>query len=149
MMGNRGAAAGSATGAIGLALDARASIPVARLSAFQTKEKDMKTLQCFSMLTVLIMSLTLAGCGGATNSKKDEAGKVYDIKGKVMAVNPDPEKPTVKLDHEDIPGAMKAMQMEFPVKDAAVLKGIQVGDQVQGKLEKRDTGYVITQLEKR
>ena len=108
----------------------------------------MRTLQCFLMLA-LIMSLTLAGCAGATNSKKDEAGKVYDIKGKVMAVNPDPEKPTVKLDHEDIPGAMKAMQMEFSVKDAAVLKGIQVGDQVQGKLEKRDTGYVITQLEKR
>jgi Cu/Ag efflux protein CusF len=148
MRGNRGAAAGSATGAIGLALDARASIPAARLSAFQTKEKDMRILQCFLMLA-LIMSLTLAGCGGATNSKKDEAGKVYDIKGKVMAVNPDPEKPTVKLDHEDIPGAMKAMQMEFSVKDAAVLKGIQVGDQVQGKLEKRDSGYVITQLEKR
>jgi Cu/Ag efflux protein CusF len=148
MMGNRGAAAGSATGAIGLALDARASIPVARLSAFQTEEKDMRTLQCFLMLA-LIMSLALAGCGGASKSKKDEAGKVYDIKGKVMAVNPDPEKPTVKLDHEDIPGAMKAMQMEFSVKDAAVLKGIQVGDQVQGKLEKRDSGYVITQLEKR
>jgi Cu/Ag efflux protein CusF len=148
MRGNRGAAAGSATGAIGLALDARASIPAARLSAFQTKEKDMRILQCFLMLA-LIMSLTLAGCGGATNSKKDEAGKVYDIKGKVMAVNPDPEKPTVKLDHEDIPGAMKAMQMEFPVKDAGMIKGIQVGDQVQGKLEKRDSGYVITQLEKR
>src|SRR5258708_2262092 len=148
MRGNRGAAAGSATGAIGLALDARASIPVARLSAFQTKEKDMRTLQCFLMLA-LIMSLTLAGCGGASNSKKDEAGKAYDIKGKVMAVNPDPEKPTVKLDHEDIPGAMNAMQMEFSVKDPAVIKGIQVGDQVQGKLEKRDSGYVVTQLEKR
>jgi Cu/Ag efflux protein CusF len=148
MRGNRGAAAGSATGAIGLALDAWASIPVARLSAFQTKEKDMRTLQCFLMLA-LIMSLTLAGCGGATNSKKDEAAKVYDIKGKVMAVNPDQEKPTVKLDHEDIPGAMKAMQMEFPAKDPGVIKDIQVGDQVQGKLEKRDSGYIITQLEKR
>ena len=33
--------------------------------------------------------------------------------------------------------------------DAKLLEGIQVGDQVQGKLEKRDTGNVIIKLEKR
>ena len=38
--------------------------------------------------------------------------KDYEIKGKVVAV--DPIKPAVTLDHEDIPGLMKAMKRAFP-----------------------------------
>jgi protein SCO1/2 len=110
------------------------------------KEKSMKTVHWFS-LAALILSVALAGCGSQTNGKKDAAAKQYDIKGKVTAINPD--KSEVTLDHEDVPGLMPAMKMPFPVADAKLLEGIQVGDQVQGKLEKRDTGNVIIKLEKR
>jgi hypothetical protein len=44
---------------------------------------------------------------------------------------------------------MKAMKMEFDVEDAKLLEGINVGDQIQGRLRKGESGYVITRLEKR
>ena len=91
-------------------------------------------------ITVLILPLALAGCKGATD-------KEYDVKGKVVAVNPD--KPSVTLDHEDIPGLMNAMTMEFDVADRKLLEGIKAGDQVQGRLKKQASGNVITQLQKR
>jgi Cu/Ag efflux protein CusF len=107
----------------------------------------MKTVHWLS-LAALIMALTVTGCGGGATGKGDAGGNVYDIKGKVTAIDPNKEKP-VTIDHEDIPGHMPAMEMPFKVADAKLLEGIQVGDQVQGKLEKRDTGDVIIKLEKR
>jgi Cu/Ag efflux protein CusF len=85
--------------------------------------------------------------GCQSSESKRPAAKEYPIKGTVVAVNPD--KPSVKLDHEDIPGLMQAMQMEFRVADKSLLEAIKVGDQVQGQLKKDDSGYVITRLEKR
>jgi Cu/Ag efflux protein CusF len=108
----------------------------------------MKTLHWLS-LVALLLALTVTGCGGGATGKGTTGGKVYDIKGKVMAIDQNKDKPTVKLDHEDIPGHMNAMEMTFDVSDAKLLEGIQVGDKVQGKLEKRDAGDVITKLEKR
>jgi protein SCO1/2 len=97
---------------------------------------------------VLGLSLTLAGCKDGGGDKAKTAGeKEYDVRGKVMAV--DPAKPAVTLDHEDIPGLMKAMQMEFRVEDAKALEAIKVGDQIQGRLKKSESGCVLTRLEKR
>jgi Cu/Ag efflux protein CusF len=103
----------------------------------------MKSCQ---LLGILLFSATfiLAGCGGGRQKASEEPD--YPIKGKVLAVNPD--KPSVTLDHEDIPGLMKGMQMEFAVDDAKLLEGIKVGDQIQGRLKKSESGYSITRLEK-
>jgi len=98
-------------------------------------------------IAVIIFPLALAGCGGASNTDTKTRDNQYEIQGKVKAV--DVTKPAVTLDHQDIPGLMKAMQMEFRVEDARLLNGIGVGDQVKGKLRKGDSGYIITQLEKR
>jgi protein SCO1/2 len=92
----------------------------------------------------LVLLVALAGCTGAPTEK----GKEYDIKGKVLAL--DPKKPAVTLDHEDIPGIMKAMEMEFPVETTKLLEGLRVGDRVEGRLKKTASGeYLITHLEKR
>jgi len=92
----------------------------------------------------LAIPLFLVGCG---QTPKETAAKEYDIKGKVTDVAPD--KQAVTLDHEDIPGLMKAMKMKFAVADPKVLEGIQAGDQVQGRLRAEDGKYTITRLEKR
>ena len=55
---------------------------------------------------------------------------------------------TVTLDHEDIPGLMQAMEMEFKVADAKTLDGLKAGDQVHGRLENRPDGQVIVELKK-
>jgi Cu/Ag efflux protein CusF len=107
----------------------------------------MKSIYCF-LPAALVLSLALTGCGSSDTSTAKAGGNVYDIKGKVTAIDLGGEKP-VTIDHEDIPGHMNAMKMPFKVADAKLLEGIQVGDEVQGKLEKRDTGDVIIKLEKR
>ena|ERR1051326_7100974 len=94
---------------------------------------------------VLAIPLVLAGCKG--NEATSSAEKQYSIKGKVTAMHPD--KPSVKLDHEDIPGLMQGMEMELAVENAKVLDGIKTGDQVQGHLKVQSEKYVITGLEKR
>jgi protein SCO1/2 len=96
-------------------------------------------------LGLLFFPLALGGCqknGGPTNEPAD-----YPLKGKVVAV--DRDKNTVKLDHEDIPGQMAAMTMDFTVADPKFLKGLKPGDKVEGRL-KNDAGkFIITQLKKR
>jgi protein SCO1/2 len=99
-------------------------------------------------LVAIAIPIALVGCQGAsTGSSKTGGEKLYVVRGKVVAV--DPAKPAVTLDHEDIPGLMKAMKMEFAVADPKLLDGISVGDQVQGQLKKTESGYVVTRLEKR
>ena len=98
-----------------------------------------------SLLLILILGLVpLASTGcGKGNGDKD---KVYDIKGKVVAV--DTDKKEVTLDHEAIPGLMKAMKMPFAVENAKILEGIKAGDQVHGKFKVKGSDYIITELMK-
>lgn len=93
---------------------------------------------------MLLGLLVLAGCQGSPDGSKE---RLYDIKGKVTAV--DAGKNTVTLDHEDIAGLMKGMEMKFPVADPNVLEGVKPGDQVQGKLRLQSGEQVITELQKR
>src|SRR5947209_8042568 len=104
----------------------------------------MKTSHRLTLL-MLIVSLFLAGCKGA-EPKSPAESKQYPIKGKVIAV--DVKKPSVKLDHEDIPGLMKAMTMSFDVADAKLLEGLKEGDTVEGQLKMDGGKYVITELKK-
>jgi Cu/Ag efflux protein CusF len=97
-------------------------------------------------LVVLGLTLPAAGCQKAADSAPQVREKVYDIKGKVVAVNA--EKRTLTLDHEDIPGLMKGMTMDFAVADPKLLDGLAAGDAVHGKLAVRADEYVLTELAK-
>lgn len=104
----------------------------------------MKRSPCF---VLAIVGVVLAGCASEQpKGKSDSAAKTYDLKGKVVDVAAD--KRAVTLDHEDIPGLMKAMKMKFQVEDAKVLEGIQSGDQVQGRLKVDGSKYVVINLQK-
>jgi Cu/Ag efflux protein CusF len=104
----------------------------------------MKALRMLGFVVCLTVVAT-AGC--SHKSEKNLSAKLYDIKGKIVAIRPDKEGMT--LDHEDIPGLMKGMKMEFLVEDARILEGLQVGDQVQGKLKVESGSQIITELKKR
>ena len=110
----------------------------------------MKTTYLLS-LVALGIALVSAGCkqNGSDSAKPSSTSsdKEYDIKVKVISIGED--KKSVKLDHEDIPGFMKAMKMEFTVESPQVLQGIAPGDKVQGRLKVKPGGdYLITQLKK-
>ncbi len=95
-----------------------------------------------SIVSLALIAVVIAGCNPGSSDKE----KVYDIKGKVVSL--EAEKKKLRLDHEDIPGFMKAMEMDFTVHDAKVLAGLKAGDAVHGKLKVKDSNYIITELQK-
>lgn len=54
----------------------------------------------------------------------------------------------VTLDHDDIPGYMKAMSMTEKVKSPEILNGIRVGDRVEFEIERTGSEIIITKLTK-
>jgi Cu/Ag efflux protein CusF len=93
----------------------------------------------------LLIVVTLTGCGSNAERSVAErsAGKEYDIQGKLTAVAAD----KVTIDHEAIPGLMKAMEMSFRVADPAVVKDVKAGDAVKGRLRVQDGTYTILSLQ--
>jgi len=105
-------------------------------------------IQRLSVAGVVGLVLALAGCQNQSGSPTQDAAKVHDIKGKVVAV--DPAKKTIELDHEAIPELqMKAMKMEYPVADPKLLEGLKAGDSVQGMLRAESGKYTIMSIERR
>ena len=83
------------------------------------------------LVSVLITFTFLAGaCSWGDQPPQNE--KRYPIKGVVVAVNQQERKATIK--HEDIPGYMQGMTMDFKIKNAADLQTMKPGDQITGTL---------------
>ena len=74
------------------------------------------------------------------------ASEIYHGAGTVVSTNP--KHPSVELDHEEIVGLMPAMKMEFYVKDASLLSGLQRGDKVSFTIENGVGGLKITEIKK-
>ena len=70
----------------------------------------------------------------------------YDGKGVVTKINM--ELGSVELNHENIPGLMEPMIMEFFVKDKKILEGLKVGDKVDFVVEYKHPQEVITSIKK-
>ena len=107
----------------------------------------MNALRLLALVTTLAV---LAGCDKPADTKPaagTPAEKEYDIKGNVVDVAGDMK--AVTLDHEEIPGLMKAMTMKYAVEDHKILEGIAAGDNVTGRLRAKDGNYTLTRLEKR
>jgi len=83
------------------------------------------------LVSVLITFTILAGaCSWGDQPPQNE--KRYPIKGVVVAVNQRERTATIK--HEDIPGYMQGMTMDFKIKNAADLQTMKPGDQITGTL---------------
>ena len=90
--------------------------------------------------TTLALLFSAALCLGAcARAGRPADGKRYELKGKVVSV--DRAKGAATVEHEDIPGFMAAMTMEFPVRDAEALKVMEPGDRVQATLVVADDAY--------
>jgi Cu/Ag efflux protein CusF len=71
----------------------------------------------------------------------------YQGAGVVKSINP--KAPAIEIDHGDIEGLMPAMQMEFPVSDAALLNGIAVSDQIDFTIENNAGEMKVTAIKKK
>lgn len=102
----------------------------------------MSILRRLALLAPLV-SLLSAGCAGEA---PDSGAKSYPLKGKVVAVDAANRK--ITIDHEEIVNFMPAMTMAFVVreKDAALLEGVNPGDEVTARLVAPDSRYWIEDL---
>ena len=78
----------------------------------------------------VLIALVLTACSWGEKQPTNE--KRYPIKGIVVAVNKTEYTATIK--HEDIPGYMPGMTMEFKIKNTADIQTMKPGDQVTGTL---------------
>lgn len=89
------------------------------------------------LATAIVIKLSLAAAHLHAETR-------FEGEGHVVAV--DEAKGAVTLDHGPIPGLMAAMRMTFPVQEAGLLRGLQVGDVVQFSLEPRGAEWVIAAI---
>lgn len=89
------------------------------------------------VLLALLVSLLAAGCGSGT--------KRYEAEGVVFEVNR--EFRQVLIAHEDIPGLMPAMTMNFDVADPALLDTLKQGQRIRFELEFTGSSYRVLSAE--
>jgi len=83
------------------------------------------SLAVFVSVSLLFSMVFLPACSDVPRNE-------YDLRGKVVAVNP--ERRQVTLEHEEIPGYMDAMTMPFNVKEDWALSALAPGQQVEATL---------------
>lgn len=88
-------------------------------------------------LALILLVFTASNCGGT----KSENEKRYPITGKVIALNKTEK--TATINHDEIPGYMESMTMEFKVKNDADLDKMKPGDRITGDLVVTDTSSWI------
>jgi Cu/Ag efflux protein CusF len=95
--------------------------------------------------TVAMGALVCAGASAEPQSRtvaaQAAAQKIFHGKGKVTGVNA--AAGLVTIAHEDIPGLMDAMEMQFEAKPAKLLEGLKAGDKVEFAID----GKTYTLLE--
>jgi Cu/Ag efflux protein CusF len=72
--------------------------------------------------------------------------EIYHGTGRVTATNP--KFPSIEMDHDEIPGLMPAMRMEFFVQNQTMLNGLKRGDKVEFTLQNGVGGLKITEIKK-
>ena len=98
----------------------------------------------FRLLPLLLLAALLAPA--CKREAPAPAGQRYPVKGTVVRVDVAGRKVTVA--HEDIPGFMPAMTMDFVVleKDAALLEHVGPGDEITAALVAPDSRYWLEDL---
>ncbi len=74
--------------------------------------------------------------------------KDADYPGKGTVTKIDLQLGSVEMDHEEIPGLMPPMRMEFYVSDKKMLDGLKVGDRVDFAIRYKGGTETVVKLEK-
>jgi len=69
-------------------------------------------------------------------------------RGVGTVVRVDVQNKVVELNHEEIPNYMPAMQMEYHVRDGAILSSLKAGDKVEFTIEENNGIEIITAIKK-
>lgn len=110
----------------------------------------------YTTLLLPVLLLTVSSCNaktGGTGSAKETSGPAAAVQtttykgvGTVKSIKP--SVPSIEIDHDDIPGLMPAMQMEFRVKDKSLLENLEVENRVEFTVENGIGGLRIVALKR-
>ena len=95
---------------------------------------------------VLLVVGLLLGCAGDESSKplSEDGEKLYTVRGKILSR--DSGDNTLNVDHEEIPGFMTAMVMDYDVRGAEVAALPPDNSRIEAKLHVTDRAYWITDV---
>ncbi|MBO0722204.1 MAG: SCO family protein [Blastocatellia bacterium] len=97
------------------------------------KSNTLSLIKFFPAFLLLILPLYFSACGSRQQAPvPSKDAKLYEIKGKVISANK--AKLKVSIDHEDIPGYMDKMTMEFSLYDPWVYEDLTPGAIIQATL---------------
>jgi len=96
------------------------------------------------ILVTACIALGLFGCGRAINS--DEKGDHYDTRGVVRGFSPD--RSTIEIQHENIPGFMPSMTMPFVTRDPKEIADLKTGDAISFRMAVTQKDFWIEKVKK-
>lgn len=86
-----------------------------------------------NLILFVILAALLSACGGSSEPAANSANaKRYDLRGKVVSV--DRMQKRARIAHEEIPGFMDAMTMDFPVREDWVWNDLVPGVEIRAEL---------------
>ncbi len=95
-------------------------------------------------LLILFSAFLFTACQKAETRTASTEAKRYSLKGKVVAVDKAKKKATI--DHEEIPGYMDAMTMDFPIREDWVWEDLNAGADVFAELVVDADGYWLEKI---
>ena len=100
--------------------------------------------RCRKILLTACVALALLGCGRSTNS--DERADHYDTRGVVRGFSPD--RSTIEIQHENIPGFMPSMTMPFVARDPKEIADLKTGDAISFRMAVTQKDFWIENVKK-
>jgi protein SCO1/2 len=94
--------------------------------------------------TAFCLILAIAGCDRSQTA--DTSARSYQVRGVVRGFAPD--RTTVSIQHEDVPGFMPSMTMPFSVKDQKDIAGLKIGDGIAFRMTVTDKDLFLDQVKK-
>ncbi|HTH19596.1 MAG TPA: copper-binding protein, partial [Candidatus Udaeobacter sp.] len=96
------------------------------------------------ILLAACVVLALLACGRPTNS--DEKAEHYDTRGVVRGFSPD--RSTIEIQHENIPGFMPSMTMPFVARDPKQTADLKTGDAISFRMTVTHKDFWIGNVKK-
>ncbi len=99
------------------------------------------------LFALIALAMLLLSCAGSETATQSEAAPIqtYDLHGVVVRLVPENQVAVIK--HDDIGDWMKAMTMDFPVKDKAEYDKLAPGDEINCKVHVQDLDFWLDDIQ--
>jgi protein SCO1/2 len=105
---------------------------------------EMRKAPLGRIAALFCLTVALVGCDRSKSA--DSSARVYEVRGIIRGFAPD--RSTVSIEHEDIPGFMPSMTMPFSVKDQRDIAEVKIGDGISFRMAVTDKDLFLDQVKK-